>query len=154
MLRIYQNESIDVTKNIAMFIYIYWPPSIMDDHGEGSLFMPCCNVQGFRLGIGGNQAWAEVLWRTGCCPCIMPPLSTTLVDPKEQQAVTFWHQRRRRADARTGLNTTHGTALGSPTPDFSSGFTPEWCMLGVFCVTDTEPSGASESSTRIFIVHV
>ena len=56
----------------------------------------------------------------------VPPTSTTmLVDPKEKQAVIFWHQCRGRTDARAGLNTIHGTDIGSPTSDFTSEFTPD-----------------------------
>ena len=64
------------------------------------------------------------MWGTGCCPCSMPPLFTLVMDPKEQQGhytlapVTSqelpewgWVQRQ--------------TALGTPTLDFSSKFTPE-----------------------------
>ena len=79
----------------------------------------------FQSGHWWDPSLGRMIWRTRCCPCSMPPLSTSLTDPKEQQAVTIWRQSRRRTDARTGLSTTHGTALGSPTPDFSSGFTPE-----------------------------
>ena len=67
-----------------------------------------------------------VMWRTGSCPCSTspPPPSTSLMDPKEQQG----HYSVAPAPPQKlpeGSCKQRRTALGTPTPDFSSRFTPE-----------------------------
>ena len=65
---------------------------------------PCCvhmdgeagvSSQGVKAGVGNSVdvSLGSVVWRTGCCLSSVLPLSTSVMDPKEQQAITVWHQR-------------------------------------------------------------
>ena len=100
---------------------------------------PCCVHLDGEAGVSspgveeGVGVWMDVsldsiMWGTACCPCSMPPppllLSMSVMDPKEQQG----HY----SLAPTTLQELPGwgwvqrkTALGTPTLDFSSRFTPE-----------------------------
>ena len=65
------------------------------------------------------------IWRTGCCPCSTPPpLATSLIDPKEQRNCYSLAPVPSQELPERGCRQQR-TALGAPTPDFSSRFTPE-----------------------------
>ena len=65
-----------------------------------------------------------VIWRTGICPCSTSPLSTSLMDPKEQQG-HYSLAPTPPQELPEGSCKQRRTALGIPTPDFSSKFTPQ-----------------------------
>ena len=78
-----------------------------------------------------------VTWRTGCCPCNLSPLSIPLTDPKEQQGC--------HSLAPTGSQELPEwswgqcwAALGVPTLDFSSRFTPEAFFMTGYCCKAVE----------------
>ena len=84
-----------------------------------------------NVGVAGSVAkvmvdvsLGVVIWRTGSYPCSKSPLSTSLMDPKEQHG----HYSLAPAppqDLPEGSCKQRRTALGTPTPGFSSTFTPE-----------------------------
>ena len=65
-----------------------------------------------------------VTWRTGCCPCSVSSLSTSLMGPKERLSRYSLGPAPSQELPGRGC-TQRRTALGAPTPDFSSRFTPE-----------------------------
>ena len=91
-----------------------------------------CGSRG-RWVSGLDVSLGSAMWRTGCCPCSMPPtpppptptpLSTSVMDPKEQQghyslAPATWQEL-----PEWGLIQRH-TALATPTQDFPSRLTPQ-----------------------------
>ena len=69
------------------------------------------------------------IWRTDCCPCSTSPLSTSLIDTKEQRNCYSLAPVTSQELPERGCRQL--TALGAPTPDFSSRFTPEaFAMTG------------------------
>ena len=85
--------------------------------------LPCviCLRQGSDI---EDVCLGDDIWRTGCCPCSTSPLSTSLIDPKEQRNCYSLAPVPSQELPERGCRQQR-TALGAPTPDISSRFTPE-----------------------------
>ena len=86
------------------------------------------------------------IWRTGCCPCSTSPLSTSLIDPKEQRNCYGLTPVPSQELPERGCGQQR-TALGAPTPDFSSRFTPE-----AFSVTGCQAARQRRFKMRVFLL--
>ena len=129
----------------------------------GICYFPCCfyakgevecplqygRCTNFRLGNGRVHAWADRYGGQGVAHAPCPPLSTTLTGPKEQQAVTFWRQCRRRTDARTRLKQHVELPEGLRLRIFPQGLLPKplLCQKGS---RQKQPRGSGNFSQGLF----
>ena len=92
--------------------------------GEAGVSSPVCSAVVSVCDASSDVCLGDDIWRTGCCPCSTSPLSTSLIDPKEQRNCYSLAPVPSQELPERGCRQQR-TALGAPTPDFSSRFTPE-----------------------------